>query len=160
MWEEVVQVTSSPCLSVFLQVVLKAVYLVLNHDISSRICDVALNIVECLLQLGVVPCVEKNRKKSENKENETMEKRASEGTFQFKGVSGSSTCGFGGPSASGAGDGGEEGGGGDGGGGGGGGGGPYEKNEKNQEKVRLKHLLCPHDMLPCFLSSAGWSAIH
>lgn len=123
--------------------VLKAVYLVLNHDISSRICDVALNIVECLLQLGVVPCVEKNRKKSENKENETMEKRASEGTFQFKGVSGSSACGFGGPSVSGAGDGGGEeggagdggGGGGDGGGGGGGGGGPYEKNDKNQEKV-------------------------
>ncbi|KAF7483620.1 hypothetical protein GHT09_004907 [Marmota monax] len=102
-----------------LSVVLKAVYLVLNHDISSRICDVALNIVECLLQLGVVPCVEKNRKKSENKENETVEKRPSEGTFQFKGVSGSSTCGFGGPSISGAGDGGgEEGGGGDGGGGG------------------------------------------
>ncbi|KAG5214016.1 hypothetical protein JEQ12_009802 [Ovis aries] len=81
------------------QVVLKAVYLVLNHDISSRICDVALNIVECLLQLGVVPCVEKNRKKSENKENGTVDKRPSEGTFQFKGVSGSSTCGFGGPTA-------------------------------------------------------------
>ncbi|XP_041487890.1 protein unc-80 homolog isoform X8 [Microtus oregoni] len=126
-----------------LSVVLKAVYLVLNHDISSRICDVALNIVECLLQLGVVPCVEKNRKKSENKENDTVEKRPSEGTFQFKGVSSSSTSGFGAPSASGAGDGGAgEGGGGDGGGGGGGngggggggGGGPYEKNEKNQEK--------------------------
>lgn len=99
----------------------------------------ALNIVECLLQLGVVPCVEKNRKKSDNKENETVEKRPSEGTFQFKGVSGSSSCGFGGPSAGGAGDGGgEEGGGGNGGGdgGGGGGGGPYEKNDKNQEKVR------------------------
>ncbi|XP_004376433.1 protein unc-80 homolog [Trichechus manatus latirostris] len=125
-----------------LSVVLKAVYLVLNHDISSRICDVALNIVECLLQLGVVPCVEKNQKKSENKENETVEKRPSEGTFQFKGVSGSSTGGFVGPSVSGAGDGGGEeggggdggGGGGDGGGGGGGGGGPYEKNNKNQEK--------------------------
>ncbi|GAB1285050.1 Protein unc-80 homolog [Apodemus speciosus] len=126
-----------------LSVVLKAVYLVLNHDISSRICDVALNIVECLLQLGVVPCVEKNRKKSENKENESVEKRPSEGAFQFKGVSSSSTSGFGAPSASGAGDGGGEeggggdgggGGGGDGGGGGGGGGGPYEKNEKNQEK--------------------------
>lgn len=72
-----------------------------------------------------------------------MEKRPSEGTFQFKGVSGSSTCGLGGPSISGAGDGGGEeggggdggGGGGDGGGGGGGGGGPYEKNDKNQEKV-------------------------
>uniref|UniRef100_A0A4X2K840 Unc-80 homolog, NALCN channel complex subunit n=1 Tax=Vombatus ursinus TaxID=29139 RepID=A0A4X2K840_VOMUR len=125
-----------------LSVILKAVYLVLNHDISSRICDVALNIVECLLQLGVVPCVEKNRKKSENKENETSEKRPSEGTFQLKGPSGSTTCGFGGPLVSGTGDGGgEEGGGGDGGvaggdggGGGGGGGGPYEKNDKNREK--------------------------
>ncbi|XP_031813996.1 protein unc-80 homolog isoform X12 [Sarcophilus harrisii] len=143
-----------------LSVILKAVYLVLNHDISSRICDVALNIVECLLQLGVVPCVEKNRKKSENKENETSEKRPSEGNFQLKGPSGSTTCGFGGPLVSGTGDGGgEEGGGGDGGvaggdgggggsgsggggggggggsgGGGGGGGGPYEKNDKNQEK--------------------------
>lgn len=133
--------------------VLKAVYLVLNHDISSRICDVALNIVECLLQLGVVPCVEKNRKKSENKENESVEKRPSEGAFQFKGVSSSSTSGFGAPSASGAGDGGGEeggggdggggGGGGDGGGGGGGGGGPYEKNEKNQEKVWWNYMVDP-----------------
>uniref|UniRef100_A0A8C6ZHC6 Unc-80 homolog, NALCN channel complex subunit n=1 Tax=Nothoprocta perdicaria TaxID=30464 RepID=A0A8C6ZHC6_NOTPE len=125
-----------------LSVVLKAVYLVLNHDISSRICDVALNIVECLLQLGVVPCVEKVRRKSENKENEVPEKRPSEGSFQLKGAaSGGSACGFGAPSVSGAGDGGgEEGGGGSGGGGGGsdggggGGGGPYVKNDKNQEK--------------------------
>uniref|UniRef100_A0A663LXR0 Unc-80 homolog, NALCN channel complex subunit n=1 Tax=Athene cunicularia TaxID=194338 RepID=A0A663LXR0_ATHCN len=125
-----------------LSVVLKAVYLVLNHDISSRICDVALNIVECLLQLGVVPCVEKVRRKSENKENEAPEKRPSEGSFQLKGAaSASSACGFGPPPVSGAGDGGEEGGGGSGGGGGGGsdgggggGGGPYEKNDKKQEK--------------------------
>ncbi|KAJ7413858.1 protein unc-80 isoform X1 [Pitangus sulphuratus] len=125
-----------------LSVVLKAVYLVLNHDISSRICDVALNIVECLLQLGVVPCVEKARRKSDNKENEAPEKRPSEGSFQLKGAaSGGSACGFGPPPVSGAGDGGEEGGGGSGGGGGGGsdgggggGGGPYEKNDKKQEK--------------------------
>uniref|UniRef100_A0A8B9PN18 Unc-80 homolog, NALCN channel complex subunit n=1 Tax=Apteryx owenii TaxID=8824 RepID=A0A8B9PN18_APTOW len=124
-----------------LSVVLKAVYLVLNHDISSRVCDVALNIVECLLQLGVVPCVEKVRRKSENKENEAPEKRPSEGSFQLKGAaSGGSTCGFGAPPVSGAGDGGEGGGGSGGGGGGGsdggggGGGGPYEKNDKNQEK--------------------------
>ncbi|GAB0191789.1 protein unc-80 [Grus japonensis] len=126
-----------------LSVVLKAVYLVLNHDISSRICDVALNIVECLLQLGVVPCVEKVRRKSENKENEAPEKRPSEGSFQLKGAaSGGSACGFGPPPVSGAGDGGEEGGGGSGGGGGGGsdggggGGGPYEKNDKKQEKAQ------------------------
>uniref|UniRef100_G1MYI1 Unc-80 homolog, NALCN channel complex subunit n=1 Tax=Meleagris gallopavo TaxID=9103 RepID=G1MYI1_MELGA len=119
-----------------LSVVLKAVYLVLNHDISSRICDVALNIVECLLQLGVVPSVEKIRRKSESKENEAPEKRPNEGSFQLK-ASGGSTCGFGPSPVSGAGDGGEEGGGGSGGGGsdgGGGGGGPYEKNDKNQEK--------------------------
>lgn len=97
----------------------------------------ALNIVECLLQLGVVPSVEKVRRKSENKENEAPEKRPNEGSFQLK-ASGGSTCGFGPPPVSGAGDGGEEGGGGSGGGGsdgGGGGGGPYEKNDKNQEKV-------------------------
>ncbi|RMC18350.1 hypothetical protein DUI87_04236 [Hirundo rustica rustica] len=120
-----------------LSVVLKAVYLVLNHDISSRICDVALNIVECLLQLGVVPCVEKVRRKSENKENEAPEKRPSEGSFQLKGAASGSACGFGPPPISGAGDGEEEGGGGGGGGGGdggGGGGGPYEKNDKKQEK--------------------------
>ncbi|XP_061199902.1 protein unc-80 homolog isoform X4 [Neopsephotus bourkii] len=119
-----------------LSVVLKAVYLVLNHDISSRVCDVALNIVECLLQLGVVPCVEKVRRKSENKENEAPEKRPSEGSFQLKGAaSGGSACGFGAPPVSGDGDGGDgSGGGGGGGSDGGGGGGPYEKNDKNQEK--------------------------
>ncbi|XP_053139414.1 protein unc-80 homolog isoform X8 [Hemicordylus capensis] len=130
-----------------LSVVLKAVYLVLNHDISSRICDVALNIVECLLQLGVVPCVEKIRRKSENKENEPSEKRQSETSFQLKGALSSSTTGFGAAPVSGTGDGGGEegggggsgggGGGGDGGGGGGGGEGggrPFEKNDKKEEK--------------------------
>lgn len=113
----------------------------------------ALNIVECLLQLGVVPCVEKVRRKSENKENEAPEKRPSEGSFQIKGAtSGGSACGFVAPSVSGAGDGGgEEGGGGGGGGGGGdegggggsggGGGGPYEKNDKKQEKVFHGHHI-------------------
>ncbi|XP_075036413.1 protein unc-80 homolog isoform X26 [Mixophyes fleayi] len=125
-----------------LSVVLKAVYLVLNHDISSRICDVALNIVDCLLQLGVVPCVEKKRKKSENKENESStmsgsasvsgEKRQSEGNFQILGAARGSSCGFGGPSSEGT----------SGGAGGGGGGGDdgsggdryFDKNEKNTEK--------------------------
>ncbi|XP_069471989.1 protein unc-80 homolog isoform X5 [Ambystoma mexicanum] len=124
-----------------LSVVLKAVYLVLNHDISSRICDVALNIVECLLQLGVVPCVER-RKKSENKEHGSIsvsgsgsgsgEKRQSEGNFQLRGASGGSTCGFGGSSV-----GGGDGGGGDGGSGGGDGigGGRYsDKSGTNPEK--------------------------
>ncbi|XP_041433168.1 protein unc-80 homolog isoform X24 [Xenopus laevis] len=121
-----------------LAVVLKAVYLVLNHDISSRICDVALNIVDCLLQLGVVPCVEKKRKKSENKENESTsvsgsgsgcgEKRQSEGNFQMKGAARGSNCGFGGTSSSGAS------GGGGGGDGGSGGNGYFDKNDKNSEK--------------------------
>nr|XP_020636422.1 protein unc-80 homolog [Pogona vitticeps] len=125
-----------------LSVVLKAVYLVLNHDISSRICDVALNIVECLLQLGVVPCVEKTRRKSENKENESCEKRQSETSFQLKGALSSSASGFGATPLSGNADGVGEGGGGGGGSGGGGGGGtggggggrPYEKNEKKEDK--------------------------
>ncbi|XP_062817210.1 protein unc-80 homolog isoform X2 [Anolis carolinensis] len=138
-----------------LSVVLKAVYLVLNHDISSRICDVALNIVECLLQLGVVPCVEKARRKSENKENESTEKRQSETSFQLKGALSSSASAFGAATVSGAGDssgdgggggsgGGSSGGGGSGGAGGDGGGGdggggegggrPYEKNDKKEDK--------------------------
>uniref|UniRef100_A0A8C5MCX8 Unc-80 homolog, NALCN channel complex subunit n=1 Tax=Leptobrachium leishanense TaxID=445787 RepID=A0A8C5MCX8_9ANUR len=120
-----------------LSVVLKAVYLVLNHDMSSRICDVALNIVDCLLQLGVVPCVEKKRKKSENKENESSsisgsasvsgEKRQSEGTFQMKGASRGSSCGFGVSS-------GASGGGGGGGDGGSGGDGYFDKSDKSNEK--------------------------
>uniref|UniRef100_A0A670IFI7 Unc-80 homolog, NALCN channel complex subunit n=1 Tax=Podarcis muralis TaxID=64176 RepID=A0A670IFI7_PODMU len=128
-----------------LSVVLKAVFLVLNHDISSRICDVALNIVECLLQLGVVPCVEKIRRKSDNKENEPSEKRQSETSFQLKGALSSSTSGFGVAPASAAGDGGGEGGGGESGGGDGGGGDgggegggrPYEKNDKKEDKVNV-----------------------
>uniref|UniRef100_A0A8C6VR30 Unc-80 homolog, NALCN channel complex subunit n=1 Tax=Naja naja TaxID=35670 RepID=A0A8C6VR30_NAJNA len=138
-----------------LSVVLKAVYLVLNHDISSRICDVALNIVECLLQLGVVPCVEKTRRKSENKENETNEKKQSETSFQLKGALTTSTSGFGtapitgtgdgsggggggaggvGSAAGGAGSGGGDGGDGGGGGGGEGGGRSFEKNDKKEDK--------------------------
>uniref|UniRef100_A0A1A8GNG7 Unc-80 homolog n=1 Tax=Nothobranchius korthausae TaxID=1143690 RepID=A0A1A8GNG7_9TELE len=35
-----------------LTAILRALYAVLSHDISSRICDVALNIIDCLLQLG------------------------------------------------------------------------------------------------------------
>lgn len=130
------------------KVVLKAVFLVLNHDISSRICDVALNIVECLLQLGVVPCVEKIRRKSDNKENEPSEKRQSETSFQLKGALSSSTSGFGVAPASAAGDGGGEGGGGESGGGDGGGGDgggegggrPYEKNDKKEDKVNVGYM--------------------
>lgn len=41
-------------------------YAVLTRDISSRICDVALNIIECLLQLGVVPSITKKVAKPED----------------------------------------------------------------------------------------------
>ncbi|KAL0190759.1 hypothetical protein M9458_013457, partial [Cirrhinus mrigala] len=50
--------------------ILRALYAVLTHDISSRICDVALNIIECLLQLGVVPSMTKKASKPEDKEAE------------------------------------------------------------------------------------------
>ncbi|KAI4831383.1 hypothetical protein KUCAC02_000926 [Chaenocephalus aceratus] len=53
-----------------LSAVLRALYAVLSHDISSRICDVALNIIDCLLQLGVVPCIGKKMSKPDNKENQ------------------------------------------------------------------------------------------
>ncbi|XP_053540162.1 protein unc-80 homolog [Ictalurus punctatus] len=53
-----------------LSAVLRAVYAVLTHDISSRICDVALSIIECLLQLGVVPSITKKVAKPEDKVKE------------------------------------------------------------------------------------------
>lgn len=92
-----------------------------------------------------VPCVEKNIRKSENKENGTVDKRPSEGTFQFKGVSGSSTCDLG-PYRSElemvrdrCDSGGDGGGGGE---GGGGGGvwrrGSHEKNDKNRDKKECR----------------------
>lgn len=45
-------------------------YAVLTHDISSRICDVALNIIECLLHLGVVPSLGKKAAKPDDKVKE------------------------------------------------------------------------------------------
>ncbi|RXM34170.1 Protein unc-80-like [Acipenser ruthenus] len=66
-----------------LAVILRAVYVVLTHDISSRICDVTLNIIECLLQLGVVPSMGKKVSKVEEKENE--ETRLKDGTNQRTG---------------------------------------------------------------------------
>ncbi|XP_035384136.1 protein unc-80 homolog isoform X2 [Electrophorus electricus] len=53
-----------------LTAVLRALYAVLTHDISSRICDVALNIIECLLQLGVVPSLANMHSKPESKTKE------------------------------------------------------------------------------------------
>lgn len=56
---------------------LRALYSVLNHDISSRVCDAALSIIECLLQLGV-PGKNKWHTCSDNKEN--AEARSRDGT--------------------------------------------------------------------------------
>ncbi|KTG41084.1 hypothetical protein cypCar_00001372 [Cyprinus carpio] len=91
-----------------LMAVLRALYSVLTHDISSRICDVALNIIECLLQLGVVPSVIKKAPKPEDKEVE----RPKEGASQSVGGAQGEAAGGTGAAPNG-------GGGGDGGGGGG-----------------------------------------
>ncbi|XP_067844006.1 protein unc-80 homolog [Heptranchias perlo] len=116
-----------------LGVILKALFVVLNHDISSRICDVGLNIIDCLLQLEVVPSVDKNYKIEENKENNIGEKWQKESASQR----GSSSA-FGAAPEEGSGSGGGGGGGGDGGGGngdgGGGGGDDGDKKSKNQEQ--------------------------
>ncbi|XP_063072865.1 protein unc-80 homolog [Engraulis encrasicolus] len=60
-----------------LTAVLRALYAVFNHDISSRVCDAALSIIECLLQLGI-PGKDKGLSGSENKEN--SETRSRDGT--------------------------------------------------------------------------------
>ncbi|XP_067892393.1 protein unc-80 homolog [Heterodontus francisci] len=114
-----------------LGVILKALFVVLNHDISSRICDVGLNIIDCLLQLEVVPSVDKNYKIEENKDNNTDEKWQKE-TVSQRGAPGESSSAFAAApddgnasaSASGGGDG----------SGGGGGGDDGDKKSKNQEQ--------------------------
>lgn len=127
--------------SVF-QAVLRALYAVLTHDISSRICDVALNIIDCLLQLGVVPGMGKKLSKPDNKENQ--EARARDATSQ--GLGGAQGAGV----VPGAGTGGGgDGGGGDGGGGGGGSGGgsgqgskdDVKNNKDNDKKVCLNCIF-------------------
>ncbi|KAM7365636.1 hypothetical protein PAMP_016553 [Pampus punctatissimus] len=110
-----------------LTAVLRALYAVLSHDISSRICDVALNIIDCLLQLGVVPGMGKKLSKPDNKENQ--EARAKDPAGQ--GLGGGAQGGGAVPGT---------GGGGDGGGGGGSGGGSGQgskddvKNNKDNDK--------------------------
>ncbi|MBN3284249.1 UNC80 protein, partial [Polyodon spathula] len=96
-----------------LGVILRAVYVVLTDDISSRICDVTLNIIECLLQLRVVPSMGKKVSKVEEKENE--ETGLKDGTNQRTGGANVGVAGGMGEALGG-------GGGGNGGGGGGGGG--------------------------------------
>ncbi|XP_072434871.1 protein unc-80 homolog isoform X2 [Chiloscyllium punctatum] len=114
-----------------LGVILKALFVVLNHDISSRICDVGLNIIDCLLQLEVVPSVDKTYKTEENKENNADEKWRKEAVSQRAAPAGSSGA-FGAPPEDGNGS--ASGGGDSGGGGGGGGGDDGDKKSKNQEE--------------------------
>ncbi|KAF3688432.1 Protein unc-80 -like protein [Channa argus] len=114
-----------------LSAVLRALYAVLTHDISSRICDVSLSIIDCLLQLGVVPGMGKKMYKPDNKENQ-----------EARGKDASGQCIGGGVQGGGAVPGAGAGGGGDGGGGegSGGGSGPGSKddvkNNKDNDKKR------------------------
>lgn len=115
------------------QAVLRALYAVLSHDISSRICDVALNIIDCLLQLGVVPGMGKKLSK-DSKDNKENQDSAGQGL-------GGGAQGGGAVPGAGAGGGGDGGGGGGGGGGSGGGSGQGSKddvknNKDNDKKVR------------------------
>uniref|UniRef100_A0A1A8CPY5 Unc-80 homolog n=1 Tax=Nothobranchius kadleci TaxID=1051664 RepID=A0A1A8CPY5_NOTKA len=116
-----------------LTAILRALYAVLSHDISSRICDVALNIIDCLLQLGVVPGMGKKLSKPDNKENQ--EARAKDSVSQ--GLTGGVQ---GGGSISG------DGGGGGGGSGGGSGQGSKDdvKNNKDNEKTDENSGLSTH----------------
>ncbi|XP_077570796.1 protein unc-80 homolog isoform X4 [Stigmatopora nigra] len=113
-----------------LTAVLRALYAVLSHDISSRICDVALNIIDCLLQLGVVPGVGKKLSKPDNKENEEV--RSKEAVSHSLGGGG-------------GGDGGSGGGGGGGSGGGSGQGSKDDvKNNKDSDKKEENSSLSTH----------------
>ncbi|XP_061686965.1 protein unc-80 homolog isoform X16 [Syngnathoides biaculeatus] len=117
-----------------LTAVLRALYAVLSHDISSRICDVALNIIDCLLQLGVVPGMGKKLSKPDNKENEEV--RAKDTVGHNLG---------GGGGGGGGGDGGSGGGGGGGSGGGSGQGSKDDmKNNKDNDVKEESSCLSPH----------------
>ncbi|XP_057679496.1 protein unc-80 homolog isoform X17 [Corythoichthys intestinalis] len=118
-----------------LTAVLRALYAVLSHDISSRICDVALNIIDCLLQLGVVPGVGKKLSKPDNKENEEVRAKDAVGH----------SLGGGGGGGGGGGDGGSGGGGGGGSGGGSGQGSKDDvKNNKDSDKKEESSSLSTH----------------
>uniref|UniRef100_A0A3P9LJM9 Unc-80 homolog (C. elegans) n=1 Tax=Oryzias latipes TaxID=8090 RepID=A0A3P9LJM9_ORYLA len=131
-----------------LAAVFRALYAVLSHDISSRICDVALNIIDCLLQLGVVPDMGKKMSKSENKENQ--EARAKESVVQ--GLGGGAQGG--GPIA-GAGGGGDGGGGGSGGGSGQGSKDDVKNNKDNDKKSGLSTHRLALTMLIKIVKSLG-----
>lgn len=109
---------------------LRALHAVLAHDISSRICDVALNIIDCLLQLGVVPDMGKKLSKPDNKENQEARAKDPAGGAQGCGPL---------PGAGGGGDGG--GGGGSGGGSGQGSKDDVKNNKENDKKVSSEFIL-------------------
>uniref|UniRef100_A0A673NQR8 Protein unc-80 homolog n=1 Tax=Sinocyclocheilus rhinocerous TaxID=307959 RepID=A0A673NQR8_9TELE len=92
-----------------LMAILQALYAVLTHDIGSRICDVALNIIECLLQLGVVPSVNKKASKPEDKDAEHPKEGASQsvGGAQGEAAGGTGAAPNGGGGGDGGGGGGE-----------------------------------------------------
>ncbi|KAM9767098.1 protein unc-80 homolog isoform 5-T5 [Menidia menidia] len=129
-----------------LTAILRALYAVLSHDISSRVCDVALNLIDCLLQLGVVPGMGKKLSKPDNKEN--LEARSKDSASQ--GLGGGAQGG--GPIA-GAGGGGDGGGGGGGGSGGGSGQGSKDdvKNNKDNDKKEETSGLSTHRLALCML---------
>lgn len=112
---------------------LRALYAVLSHDISSRICDVALNIIDCLLQLGVVPGMGKKLSKPDNKENQEARPKEPAGQGLGGGAQGGGPV----PGAGGGGDGG--GGGGSGGGSGQGSKDDVKNNKDNDKKVHSQY---------------------
>ncbi|KAK7889619.1 hypothetical protein WMY93_025179 [Mugilogobius chulae] len=100
--------------------VLRALYAVLSHDISSRICDVALNIIDCLLQLGLVPDMGKRLSKQDKENQEARPKDSVAQSLSGTSQGSSGAC--------------PGGGGGDGGGGGGGSGGGSGQGSKDDIK--------------------------
>ncbi|XP_028832106.1 protein unc-80 homolog isoform X5 [Denticeps clupeoides] len=79
-----------------LTVVLRALYAVLTHDISSRVCDAALNIIECLLQLDVVPGIATRVSPPDGKENAEIRTIDQSTSGPMGGVSGGLGAGSGG----------------------------------------------------------------
>uniref|UniRef100_A0A667WHN7 Unc-80 homolog, NALCN channel complex subunit n=1 Tax=Myripristis murdjan TaxID=586833 RepID=A0A667WHN7_9TELE len=125
-----------------LTAVLRALYAVLSHDISSRICDVALNIIDCLLQLGVVPGMGKKLSKPDDKENQEARPKDPAAA----GLAGGAQAGGAvpGAGAGGGGGGGDGGGGGGGGSGGGSGQGSRDDVKNNKDKQEEGSGLSTH----------------
>uniref|UniRef100_A0AAV2L6A9 Protein unc-80 homolog n=1 Tax=Knipowitschia caucasica TaxID=637954 RepID=A0AAV2L6A9_KNICA len=118
-----------------LTAVLRALYAVLSRDISSRICDVALNIIDCLLQLGLVPDMGKRLSKQDKENQEARPKDSVAHSMSGSSSAGGGTC--------------PGGGGGDGGGGGSGGGSGQGskddiKNNKDTDKKEEAAGLSTH----------------